>query len=53
MKVEIVAFPHKPASSTDNFPVITQEEIKSILYLGLKGNVQLTVGKKHTVDTYA
>lgn len=34
-------------------PVINLEEIKSILYLGVKGRVPLPVPESHRVDTYA
>jgi hypothetical protein len=29
------------------------DDIKAILYLGIKGEIKLDTGKKHTVDTYA
>jgi hypothetical protein len=35
------------------FPVIDEKMIKSILYLGLKGNIQIQPEDKHTVDTFA
>jgi len=34
-------------------PVIDVNEIKSILYLGLKGNIKIDVEEKHTIDTFA
>jgi hypothetical protein len=33
--------------------VIDVKDIKSILYLGIKGNIFIPVDEKHTVDTYA
>jgi hypothetical protein len=53
MKVDNVTLPFKPASQAIDFPVISADQIKSILYLGLKGDVVLDTGNKHTVDTYA
>jgi hypothetical protein len=53
MKVDSVTLPYKPTSTESDFPVITADQIKSILYLGLKGEVVLDSGKEHTVDTYA
>ncbi len=53
MKVESVAVPHVPATQMDELPIIKAEEIKSILYLGLRGAIQLDAGKTHTIDTYA
>jgi hypothetical protein len=34
-------------------PVINLQEIKSILYLGLRGNIPLPAAESHRVDTYA
>lgn len=53
MKVDSVALPIMPASQVEELPIINAEEIKSILYLGIRGEVMLDAGKKHTVDTYA
>ena len=33
--------------------VIKADDIKAILYLGIKGDIKLDTGKKHAVDTYA
>ena len=53
MKVDNVALPVKPTSQPEDLPIIKAEEIKSILYLGVRGEVRLDAGKTHTVDTYA
>lgn len=53
MKVDSVALPVVPTSLPEELPIINAEEIKSILYLGIRGEVKLEAGKKHTVDTYA
>jgi hypothetical protein len=37
----------------NSFPVMNAEEIKIILYLGIKGEIKLDQGTKHAVDTYA
>ena len=36
-----------------DLPIIKADDIKTILYLGIKGEIKLDAGKKHTVDTYA
>ena len=51
MKVDSVALP--PLPNTPDLAVITADDIKAILYLGIKGDIKLEAGKKHTVDTYA
>ena len=33
--------------------IIDINDIKSILYLGIKGDIHIPVEEKHTVDTYA
>jgi len=53
MKVESVATSLMPTAQTDEMPVIKADQIKSILYLGIRGDIQLETGKKHSVDTYA
>jgi hypothetical protein len=53
MKVDSIALPIVPASQQEELPIINVEEIKSILYLGIRGEVSLETGRKHTVDTYA
>ena len=53
MKVDSVALPLVPTAQTDEMPVIKAEEIKSILYLGIRGDIKLEAGKKHSVDIYA
>jgi hypothetical protein len=53
MKVESVIVPRKPASPTDDLPIMNAEEIKTILYLGIRGAVELETDKKHSVDMLA
>jgi hypothetical protein len=53
MKVDSIALPIAPVSQQEELPIINAEEIKSILYLGIRGEVSLETGRKHTVDTYA
>jgi hypothetical protein len=57
MKVDSVALPAvSNAQSTpqvNDLPIMNAEEIKSILYLGIRGEIKLDTGKTHTVDTYA
>jgi hypothetical protein len=53
MKVDSVALPIMPGTQPNDLPIIKVEEIKSILYLGIKGEIKLETGKKHSVDTYA
>lgn len=53
MKIESVALPSVPTTPIEELPVINAEQIKSILYLGIRGNVRLAVNAEHTVDTYA
>jgi len=53
MKVESVALPTVQASRPEELPIINADQIKSILYLGIKGEVKLESGGRHTVDTYA
>jgi hypothetical protein len=54
--------PIAPMSSETRYPagvaaggqaVINLQEIKSILYLGVKGKVPLPASESHRVDTYA
>jgi hypothetical protein len=53
MKIDGVASQYLPKMATEEPPVINADQIKSILYLGIKGNISSVVGNKHTVDTYA
>jgi len=56
MKVDSVAVPavSNAQSTPHDLPIMNAEEIKSILFLGIKGEIKLdTGGKEHTVDTYA
>ena len=51
MKVDSIALPSMP--NPQELPIIKADDIKTILYLGIKGEIKLDTGKKHTVDTYA
>lgn len=53
MKVDTVALPGTLGAATPDMPLIKAEDIKSILYLGIKGDIKLDTGTKHAVDTYA
>ena len=53
MKVDSVALPVVPNTQAADLPIIKVDVIKSILYLGIKGELKLETGSKHTVDTYA
>ena len=58
MKVDSVALPAvsnaQPTPAANDLPIMNADEIKSILYLGIRGEIKLdTGGKTHTVDTYA
>ena len=53
MKVDSVALPAVPITQAAEMPIINADDIKSILYLGIKGQIKLDTGNKHTVDTYA
>jgi len=53
MKVDSIALPTVPSAQEPQMPLIKAEDIKSILYLGIKGEIKLDMGGKHTVDTYA
>ncbi|HET6452232.1 MAG TPA: hypothetical protein VFI08_13020 [Spirochaetia bacterium] len=52
MKVDSVALPPLPTSNQD-LAIMKADDIKAILYLGIKGEIKLDTDKKHTVDTYA
>jgi len=53
MKVDNVALPAVSNAQMNDLPIMNAEEIKSILYLGIRGEVNLDQGTKHAVDTYA
>jgi hypothetical protein len=53
MKVDSVALPNVPMTQTAEPPIIKVDDIKTILYLGIRGDIRLESGSKHTVDTYA
>jgi hypothetical protein len=53
MKVDSVALPTVPNTQAAELSIIKAEDIKAILYLGIKGEIKLDTGNKHTVDTYA
>jgi hypothetical protein len=53
MKVDTVALPMGQAMTTPEIPLIKADDIKTILYLGIKGDIKLDSGNRHAVDTYA
>jgi hypothetical protein len=53
MKVESVALPSVPIPQTSELPIIKADDIKTILYLGIRGEFKPGTAKEHTVDTYA
>jgi hypothetical protein len=53
MKVDSVALPAVSNSQMNDLPIMNVEEIKSILYLGIKGEIKLDSEPRHAVDTYA
>jgi hypothetical protein len=54
MKVENMTPQAAQTTPRVEAPVINVDEIKSILYLGIRGDLRLTkTGSDHAVDTYA
>jgi hypothetical protein len=53
MKVDTIGAPRTATKTPDELPVIKPEEIKSILYLGLRGNVAAEAPGTHAIDMYA
>ena len=53
MKVDSVALPAVPNIQAAELPIIKVDAIKSILYLGIKGEIKLDTGNRHTVDMFA
>ena len=57
MKVDNVALPSVSNPQMSDLPIMNAEEIKTILYLGIKGEIKLSSGANsgtsHAVDTYA
>jgi hypothetical protein len=53
MKVDTVALPLGQATTTPEMALIKANDIKTILYLGIKGVIKLDSAGKHAVDTYA
>ena len=53
MKVDSVALPAVPIFQTAELSIIKADDIKAILYLGIKGEIKLDTGTKHAVDTFA
>ena len=53
MKIESVALPSVQTTPIEEMPIINAEQIRNILYLGIRGNVRLAANAEHTVDTYA
>ncbi len=53
MKVDGIALPTIPTPPQADIQIIKADDIKTILYLGIKGEIRLEPAGKHTVDTYA
>ena len=53
MKIDSIALPTIPNAPQADIPIIKADDIKTILYLGIKGEIRLEPASKHTVDTYA
>ena len=53
MKIESVALSSVQTAQADQLLVINAEQIRTILYLGIKGFVRSASNAEHTVDTYA
>ena len=57
MKIEGIVSHKRPLASLETpieeAPVINAEEIKSILYLGVRGDISQVVDKKHAIDIMA
>jgi len=53
MKIDTTALPVMSNIPPAEMQVINADAIKTILYLGIKGEIRLETGTKHTVDTYA
>jgi hypothetical protein len=53
MKIESIALPSVPTTPIEDMPIINAEQIKTILYLGIKGNLRPVANAEHAVDTYA
>jgi hypothetical protein len=52
MKVDTIPLPMGQNTAAVDMPLIKADDIKTILYLGIKGAIKLD-GTKHAVDTYA
>ena len=53
MKVDSIALPNVPIAQTAELPIIKADDIKTILYLGIRGEFKHDTAREHTVDTYA
>jgi hypothetical protein len=53
MKIESTGLASVPTTPIEDLPIIKADEIKSILYLGIRGTVRPAANAGHTVDTYA
>jgi hypothetical protein len=56
MEIEVVNNPKILTQRIETIPnesIINIKDIKSILYLGIKGEILIPIEEKHTVDTYA
>ncbi|MBN1799241.1 MAG: hypothetical protein JW822_11740 [Spirochaetales bacterium] len=56
MEINAINNPNLFTQTMETVPkqtIIDINDIKSILYLGIKGDMHIPVEEKHTVDTYA
>lgn len=57
MKIEGIVSHRRPVAPSETpveeAPIINAEEIKSILYLGVRGDISTIVDKKHAIDIMA
>ncbi len=57
MKIEGIVSHRRPVAPSETpveeDPIINAEEIKTILYLGVRGDISTIVDKKHAIDIMA
>jgi len=53
MKVDPISPPVGQSTPIADMPLIKADDIKTILYLGMKGQIRLEPSTRHAVDTYA
>jgi hypothetical protein len=53
MKVDPIFPPVGQSTPTADMPLIKADDIKTILYLGIRGQIRLEPSTKHAVDTFA